>query len=113
MLVLFHEIGEALLQCRRQGGSRRFRCRRIRLRRQQFAKELKCGAEQLTACSGEFFAAGSAFGGGELGLAAQAFIKRRLGAGAKQHFKTAAEFFDAASEIHLIYIALRVQGGKG
>ena len=82
------------------------------MRRQQFAKELKCGAEQLAACSGEFFAAGSAFGG-EFGLAAQAFIKRRLGAGAEQHFKTAAEFFDPAGEIHLIYIALRVQGGKG
>jgi hypothetical protein len=34
-------------------------------------------------------------------------------AGAEQHFKTATEFFDAAGEIHLTHIALRIQGGKG
>ena len=77
---------------------------------------MKRGGEQLTACGSEFFAAGAAFGScasGEFAVAAEAFIKRSLGAGAEQDLETTAEFFDAAGEIHLVNVAVGVQGGKG
>src|SRR5438445_11472171 len=61
-IVLFHEIGEVLFQSCCQSSRRRLRFREIRWRRQQFAKELNRGAEQVTAADGESFAAGTAFG---------------------------------------------------
>ena len=88
------------------------------MRRQQFAKEVNRGAEEVTAGSGEFFAAGASFGGGsghggEFALAAEAFIGRGFGAGAKQDLEPAAEFFDTAEEVHLINVAFGVQRGEG
>ena len=51
-------------------------------------------------------------GDGEFSLSADTFVKRSLGPGAEQDLQTPAEFFDAAGEIHLIHVALGIQGGK-
>jgi hypothetical protein len=98
-----------LLQRRREcsvGGRRCFGSRR---RGQPFSKELNRGVEQLTAGNGKFFTAG----GNGFGLAAEAFVKRGLGARTEQDFKAAAKFFHAALKLHLIHVAFRVEGGKG
>src|SRR5256884_806266 len=116
-IVRFHEIGEVLFQSCCQSSRRRLRFRGIRWRRQQFTKELKGGAKQVTAADGESFAAGTAFGGspcyGEFTLLAETLVRWGFGAGAEQNFETPAGVFDAAGEIDLIHVALGIQGGKG
>src|SRR5205814_6860457 len=84
-----------------------------RLPRKQLARELKRGGEEVSARGGEFFAAGRAFGRDKFGFAAEAFVGWGFGSGAEQDFEPAAEFFDAAGEIHLIHVTLSIESGKG
>ena len=116
MIVLFHKIGKALLQCCRQCIRSRTRFRRVRWRRKQFAQELKRGAEQVSAADSEPFAAGFVFhsnsGYREFTFAAETFVGWSFRPGAKQNLETAAKFFDTAGEIHLVHVALGVQRGK-
>src|SRR5262249_58298927 len=114
MIVLFHKIGKALLQCCSQCIRSRMGFRRIRRCRKQFAKELNRGAEQVSAADSQPFAAGFLFqsnsGYSEFTFAAETFVGWGFGAGAKQNLETPAKFFDTSGEIHLVHVAFRIPG---
>src|SRR2546429_9712723 len=96
-IVRYHEIGEVLFQSCCQSSRRRLRFRGIRWLRQQFTKELKSGAKQVTAADGESFAAGTAVVGkpgyGEVTLLAGAPFRMGFGAGAAADVPNLGEVF--------------------